>query len=127
MPAEDMASFDPTGGLTDMVSAGDALAGPDGAGLSATPGDRARPRVLVRALSDSWIQLLDPSGSPLYSHILRKGEEFVVPDRPGVRLTVGNTGTVRLVVDGRVLPALGPDGTIRRNIALDPETLAALH
>jgi cytoskeleton protein RodZ len=134
-PADDKASFDSRPGTVDLAAARpdeEAVQGADvaQAAVDVAAGDGAdesRSRVLVRALNDSWIQLSDASGSAMYSHILRKGEEFAIPDRPGVRLTVGNTGTVRLVVDGRVLPALGPDGTIRRNIALDPDKLAALH
>ena len=126
-PADDKATFGPATGESDSASAADtdpSLAVPASAVRDA---DAERPQVLVRALSDSWIQVLDPVGNPMFSHILRKGEEFAVPNHPGVRLTVGNTGTVRLIVNGRVLPALGPDGTIRRNIALDPDKLAALH
>lgn len=133
-PANDKASFDARPSTVDLALArpdDEAVQGADvalaAADVAAGDGaDESRSRVLVRALNDSWIQLSDASGGAMYSHILRKGEEFAIPDRPGVRLTVGNTGTVRLVVDGRVLPALGPDGTIRRNIALDPDKLAAL-
>jgi len=140
-PANDKASFDLRGGAADLAKAtpvapvlpvDDEVREADAAfaGIYAPQPERvqaSRPHVLVRALSDSWIQLSDASGGPMYSHILRKGEDFAVPNRPGVLLTVGNTGTVRLVVNGRVLPALGPDGTLRRDIALDPERLSALH
>ncbi|HVO13585.1 MAG TPA: helix-turn-helix domain-containing protein [Alphaproteobacteria bacterium] len=140
-PANDKASFDLRGGAVDLASVTPAVpvlpvdpevleADAAFAGIYASQPERmqqSRPHVLVRALNDSWIQLSDASGGPMYSHILRKGEDFAVPSRPGVLLTVGNTGTVRLVVDGRVLPALGPDGTLRRDIALDPERLSSLH
>jgi cytoskeleton protein RodZ len=141
-PANDKASFDlrsgpaglatvmpllaPAAPLDPEVREADAAF----AGINMPQAERlpeSRPHVLVRALNDSWIQLTDASGGPMYSHILRKGEDFAVPSRPGVLLTVGNTGTVRLVINGRVLPALGPDGTLRRDIALDPERLSALH
>ncbi|MGE5147392.1 MAG: helix-turn-helix domain-containing protein [Candidatus Eiseniibacteriota bacterium] len=133
-PANDKASFDQRTNAGAVASAGAGAKTASGAeALVAADSDimfgpdDGRPRVLIRALNDSWIQLTDASGSRMVSHILRKGEDFAIPDRPGVRLTVGNTGTVRLVVDGKVLPALGPDGTVRRNIALDPDKLAALH
>jgi cytoskeleton protein RodZ len=128
-PANDKASFDQRTGA-DAVASRDPARPLDVVMAADTAADDAdadgRPRVLVRALNDSWIQLTDASGGRMVSHILRKGEDFAVPDRPGVRLTVGNTGTVRLVVNGKVLPALGPDGTVRRDIALDPDKLAAL-
>jgi cytoskeleton protein RodZ len=129
-PANDKASFDPRTGVRDVALRSPTQNTAQDLDMSLAAdkamGDDGRPRVLVRALNDSWIQLSDASGSRTISHILRKGEDFAIPDRPGVRLTVGNTGTVRLVVDGKVLPALGPDGTVRRNIALDPDKLAAL-
>jgi cytoskeleton protein RodZ len=140
-PANDKASFDLRGGaavsaaampMTPLAPIDPEVREADAAfaGINSPQTERvpeSRPHVLVRALNDSWIQLSDAAGGPMFSHILRKGEDFAVPSRPGVLLTVGNTGTVRLVVDGRVLPALGPDGTLRRDIALDPERLSALH
>jgi cytoskeleton protein RodZ len=46
-----------------------------------------------------------------------------VPDRPGLTLLTGNAGALEVLVDGEAVPAIGPKGQVRRDIALDPERL----
>lgn len=82
-------------------------------------------RIVVRALSDSWIQVRDDVASRLLlTRLLRKGDSYRVPDRQGLVLLTGNAGALEVVVDGAVAPAIGPEGAVRRGVALDPRRLA---
>jgi cytoskeleton protein RodZ len=37
----------------------------------------------------------------------------------------GNAGALEITVDGQVVPAIGPLGAVKRNVALDTERLKA--
>jgi cytoskeleton protein RodZ len=81
-------------------------------------------RVLLRASADSWVQIRDPATRvTLLSRVLKAGESFAVPDTPGLLMTVGNAGGLEVVVDGEVLPPLGREGAVRRNVPLDVDAL----
>ena len=92
---------------------------------AASPAEPAKPpRIEVRAKADSWIQVRDGGvGELLLTRLLREGEIFAVPDRSGLTLLTGNAGALEIRVDGMAVPALGPEGAVRRSIALDIERL----
>jgi cytoskeleton protein RodZ len=79
-------------------------------------------RIVIRASADSWIQIRDRDGSQ--ARILKPGEIYRVPDRPGLTMRVGNAGGVEILVDGKPAPSLGQPGQTR-NVALDPDRLLA--
>jgi cytoskeleton protein RodZ len=56
--------------------------------------------------------------------VLKPGETYRVPDRPGLVLRTGNAGGLDITVDGRPVASVGPVGKTR-NVALDPERLVA--
>ncbi len=89
------------------------------------PAASAEPsRIEVRAKADSWIQVREgTAGAMLFTRLLRVGETYAVPDRAGLMLLTGNAGALDITVDGAAVPALGPDGAVRRSIALDAERL----
>ncbi len=81
-------------------------------------------RVVLRANSDDcWVQVREMDGSLLVSRLLRRGDSYRVPNRPGLTLMVGNAGSLEVSVDGHKGPALGAIGQVRRDIRLDPDTL----
>lgn len=83
-------------------------------------------RILLRARADSWIQVRERnSGSILFNRILRPGETYAVPPRPGLLLTTGNAGGLDVVVEGQVLPPLGALAAVRRDVPLEIERLRA--
>ncbi|MEO5373193.1 MAG: DUF4115 domain-containing protein [Alphaproteobacteria bacterium] len=55
--------------------------------------------------------------------MLRRGESYRIPNRPGLTLFVGSAGALDVLLDGTPLPSLGPLGRARRNVPLDPERL----
>ncbi len=80
-------------------------------------------RIVIEATQDSWVQIRDPDGTLLLTRVLLPGERFRVPDRPGLSLTTGNAGGIRILVDGNSAPPIGPEGAVRRDVLLEPEDL----
>ena len=80
-------------------------------------------RIVLRAIQDSWVQVRDGQDALLLTRVLRSGDSYRVPDQPGLTLLTGNAGGLALEVDGVRLPPLGPVGSVRRQIALDPAAL----
>ncbi len=82
-------------------------------------------KVLVRATADSWVEVRSGDQDPMLSKVLHAGDVYEVPSLPGLRLATGNAGGIEVVVNGRALPLLGPMGAVRRDVALDAESLLA--
>ena len=82
------------------------------------------PRILVRARVSSWIQVQDDfSNKILLTRLLKAGEEYAVPDKPGLRLMTGNAGALEILVDGNAVPPIGEEGAVRQGVQLDPSLL----
>jgi cytoskeleton protein RodZ len=95
-----------------------APAPPAGDGSAAAAG-----RIEIRATADCWVQVRAPDQSIVFSRVLKAGETYRVPARSGLVMRTGNAGALAIVVDGKTAPALGPLGTLRRNVVLDPAAL----
>ena len=81
-------------------------------------------RIMVRAKMDSWIQVRDNTMDRLLlTRLLRAGDVYRVPDRPGLKLLTGNAGGLEILVDGQMVPSIGPVGRVRRDVALDIDRL----
>ena len=73
---------------------------------------------------NSWIQVRDDNGNRLLlTRLLRAGDTYRVPNRPGLKLLTGNAGALEILVDGETVPSIGPLGAVRRGVALDIERL----
>jgi cytoskeleton protein RodZ len=81
-------------------------------------------RIIVKATADSWVQVRDADQAVISMRVLKQGETYRVPDRPGLILRTGNAGGIEITVDGRPVAPVGPVGKTR-NLALDPERLLA--
>jgi cytoskeleton protein RodZ len=81
-------------------------------------------RIVIKATAESWIQVRDTSQAVVAMRILKPGESYRVPDRPGLTLATGNAGALDVTVDGRPVAPVGPVGK-RRSVALDPDRLIA--
>lgn len=96
----------------------------DIAAVQPEPGVDGPSRITVRAKSNSWIQVRDEAlDRLLFTRLLREGDAYEVPNRPGLHLMTGNAGALELLVDGEAVPAIGAVGEVRRNVELDPEKL----
>ncbi len=83
------------------------------------------PRIAIRALADCWIQVRAADQSIVYSRVLKSGEIYKVPAKPGLFLRTGNAGALEIAVDGKPAPSIGGVGTLRRNVVLEPDALIA--
>ncbi len=80
-------------------------------------------RIVLRATQDSWVQVRDRDEALLLTRVLRVGDSYRVPNQDGLTLLTGNAGGIDIEVDGNRVPAIGPVGSVRRQIALDPSRL----
>jgi cytoskeleton protein RodZ len=81
-------------------------------------------RIVLTARADSWVEVRDPeSNATVVARLLKTGDVYRIPDKPGLKLLTGNAGGLVVMVDGQVAPPLGKDGIVRRGIALDPDSL----
>ncbi|MDE0172040.1 MAG: DUF4115 domain-containing protein [Defluviicoccus sp.] len=85
--------------------------------------EAAASRIVLRAATESWIEIRTDDASLVYSGLLRQGQSYSVPERPGLKMVTGNAGGLEIVVDGEAIPRLGPPGAVVRDIALDPDSL----
>jgi cytoskeleton protein RodZ len=84
-------------------------------------------RMVIHATADSWVQIRDAGQGQaiLLARVLKAGESYGVPDRSGLSMRTGNAGGLQITVDGSQTPSIGRIGAVRRNVALDPQSLIA--
>ena len=86
--------------------------------------EAAASRIVLRAATESWIEIRTDDASLVYSGLLREGQTYAVPERPGLTMITGNAGGLDILVDGEAIPRLGPPGAVIRDIDLDPDSLS---
>ncbi|MBC7908038.1 MAG: DUF4115 domain-containing protein [Rhodospirillaceae bacterium] len=82
-------------------------------------------RIRLRCLDNCWIQVRERDGQIIISRLLRRGDVYIVPNRQGLALMVGDAGALEVWVDGKQAPKLGDINQVRRGIQLNPEELMA--
>jgi cytoskeleton protein RodZ len=126
----------PTDVTSDQLASREDGAQPEAAANAPSDADRgpakvygeenANARIIIYAAADSWVEIRDTKTDELLlTRVLFKGDSYRVPDRAGLTLLTGNAGGLRIDVDGQDVPAIGPLGSVRRNVALDPASLKA--
>ena len=85
----------------------------------------AATRLVIHAKAGGWVQVRERQGQVLLNRVLRAGEIWPVPMKPQLLLTTSNAGAMELLVDGVPAPSLGAMGAVRRDVPLDPATIAA--
>jgi hypothetical protein len=83
-------------------------------------------RVIVRALDTSWIQVSSADRSYLWTRTMQPQEMLLVPKRDDLELWAGDASGVEILLDGVVLPTIGPPGTVVRGLSLAPTSLEAI-
>ncbi len=81
--------------------------------------------IVLGATADAWLEVRDPVGNVLLNRVLHKGDTWTVPDQKGLVLTTGNAGGTTITVGTLVIPSLGGNGAVRRNLPLDPALIRA--
>lgn len=94
------------------------------ANISNLKQDFSSASIVIRALSNSWIQIRDDAAEVLIlTRLLKKGDTYEVPKKVGLSLSTGNAGALEIVIDGTPVPPIGAEGEIKRGVVLDPKTL----
>jgi cytoskeleton protein RodZ len=99
-------------------------AGPRAEGLHVYGALDGTARIVIRATSDSWIQIRSTDQALVFTRVLKAGESYLVPDRPGISMRTGNAGGLEITVDGKATAPIGPNGAIR-TLPLEPQALLA--
>lgn len=103
---------------------------PAGAAQAATTETSAEPpkntnRIQLEITDASWIEIKNAAGSAVLRQVLKPGDIYLVPNEPGLVMSTGNAGGIKVVVDGKEVAPLGDLAQVKRNIPLDADALAA--
>lgn len=80
-------------------------------------------RVMINVTENSWVEVRNAADKILLSQVLKKGDQFMVPNEPGMTLSTGNAGALTVILDGKELPKLGKIAEVKRKISLNPSDL----
>jgi cytoskeleton protein RodZ len=86
----------------------------------------AQDGITLNVKENSWVEIRDQSGKAIVSRMLKTGDQYFVPNRPDLIMSLGNAGGIEGMMDGKPLPPFGKKGEVRRNISLDTKALKAL-
>ena len=86
--------------------------------------------VVITANADAWfkVSVYDPAVAKVVTiktGVLAKGERYIPPPTPGLRLWTGRAGALAITVDGRAIPPLGGPVETVKNVSLDAADLRA--
>ncbi|MBM3468052.1 MAG: helix-turn-helix domain-containing protein [Alphaproteobacteria bacterium] len=76
-------------------------------------------KIILKAREPSWVEVRDKDGHVYFMKVLKQGEEYVVPNKPGVIVNTGNAGGIDFFVGDTKLPPLGKHGDVKRDIQLE--------
>lgn len=79
--------------------------------------------IILNITQNSWVEIRDSAGKVILSQVLKEGDQYSVPDRPDLTMSLGNAGGVAIEVDGLAIEFLGKKGQVRRDIPLDAALL----
>jgi len=79
--------------------------------------------IVLKMLSNSWVEIRDQNNRKLISRVLEAGDQYFVPDRLDLSMSIGNAGGVEILVDGIALENIGESGQVLRNIPLNAGAL----
>jgi cytoskeleton protein RodZ len=83
-------------------------------------------RVIVRALSDVSVQVASRSRDYVWTQTMKPREMLMVPNRNDLELWSGDAAGIELLLDGAILPTLGPPGTVVSGLSLAVASLEGL-
>ena len=79
--------------------------------------------ISIRGRVASWLEVKRKNGEALISRMFLPGEIFVLPRERGILLDTGNAGGIEILLDGELVAPLGLNGSVRRNVLVETETL----
>jgi hypothetical protein len=81
-------------------------------------------RIALRATGDCWLEVRD-GDSMLFKRMLRPGDVYRMPDKPGLTMRVGNAKGVEVSVDGKSIPGPQVVDLLRKTVAIDTREILA--
>ncbi|NWG46807.1 MAG: helix-turn-helix domain-containing protein [Alphaproteobacteria bacterium] len=82
-------------------------------------------QVVIRARKEAWLRVEDLSAGVLFEETLAPGDQFRVPNRPGIVMAVRDAGAVEIIVNDVSLGPAGPEGRALPALLLDKNVLAS--
>jgi cytoskeleton protein RodZ len=82
-------------------------------------------RVTISANETSWVRIREDDGNILLTRMLSAGDVYRVPNRPGLKLEVGNAGALSVSVDATKNIPVGGYGQVISNYSLNPDDVLA--
>lgn len=80
--------------------------------------------ITIKAIKDSWVQVLDSSEKTVYVRLMHAGDSYVVPMQGEYVLNTGNAGGLKIVYNGQETHSLGEEGRVIRGIHLTKSGLS---
>jgi len=103
-----------------------ALVAKRGDGAHIYEADNTDARVIVRALTDVSVQVTSRARDYAWTRTMKPREMLLVPNRDDLELWSGDAAGVEILLDGTILPPLGPTGTVISGLSLAPASLEAI-
>lgn len=76
-------------------------------------------KITLKAKEPAWIEIRGEDGHVIFMKVLKSGEVYVMPEKPGVTINTGNAGGIDIFVGDTQLPPLGARGEVKRGIRLE--------
>lgn len=102
-----------------------ALVAERGDGAQIYESENTDARVIIRALATTWVQVSSKTRDYIWTRTMQPKEMLMVPNRNDLELWTGDAGGVEVLLDGTILPPLGPPGTVIRGLSLGAKSLEA--
>jgi cytoskeleton protein RodZ len=80
-------------------------------------------RIVLRAQADTHVEVRGPDGVLWINRNLSAGDQYNVPNIPGLTLSASNAGALQIDLDGKAMGAAGTDQQAADNLAIDPQAV----
>lgn len=87
--------------------------------VDALPTADNRHNITLKAVKDTWVQVLDGSEKTVYVRLMHENDVYEVPKQGGeYTLNTGNAGGLKVECNGKETKLLGTEGQVKRGIRL---------
>ena len=84
------------------LSSPEATASPESVHIYGVSGDLPY-RIVLRASGETWLEVKDGETS-IFRRLMQAGDEYRLPEKPGLAMRIGNAKGIEVLVDGKPLP-----------------------
>jgi cytoskeleton protein RodZ len=82
---------------------------------TATRAGAGHAQIVLRATAETWLEVKDGESS-IFRKLLQPGDEYPLPDKPGLALHIGNVHGIEVLADGKPLPSSAQPSQSRRTV-----------